>query len=181
MPSELLPLGIGFLFGASLLLSGLADPDRIIGTLRLKDFHAMRTIAVFVIVGMLGTWLLALGGEANLGIKPAQIVVNLVGGVVLGIGFGLTGYCPGTGLACAVAGRLDALVTVVGMFLGALAYILVYPAIVPSLESLGDYGKATLPQITGTDPAWWVLPIVAAATFVLWLTRPRRGAAESQP
>ena len=57
---------VGVLFGAGLLLAGLADPDKIIGTLRLKDFHAMRTIAVFVLVGMLGTWILDIVGSSAL-------------------------------------------------------------------------------------------------------------------
>ncbi len=161
---------IGILFGASLFVAGLADPDKIIGTLRLKDFHAMRTIAVFVLVGMLGTWILQLAGHAHLSIKPATMVTILLGGALLGIGFGMTGYCPGTGLVCAAAGRIDALITVAGMFAGALVYILIYPSIVLPLEKIANYGKVTLPELTKTSAAVWVLPIVAAGTVVLLLT-----------
>ena len=57
-----LGLAVGAAFGAALVLSGLADPDRIVGTLRLRDLHALRVIAVFVLVGMAGTWILSLGG-----------------------------------------------------------------------------------------------------------------------
>ena len=116
MSPNLISLIIGALFGTALILAGLADPDKIIGTLRLKDFHALRTIAVFVLVGMLGTWILQLAGLAHLSIKPAAIAAVLIGGGLLGVGFGLTGYCPGTGLACVMAGRIDALITVLGMF-----------------------------------------------------------------
>jgi uncharacterized protein len=167
-------IGIGALFGALLYLGGLADPDKIIGTLRLKDFHAMRTIAVFVIVGMLGTWLLSLGGYANFSVKPAVIWSTLLGGALLGIGFGMTGYCPGTGLACAAAGRIDALVTVIGMFLGALAYILIHPSIAVPLEKAFDQGKVTFPEMTKTNPAWWVIPIVVVVAALLVITRPRK-------
>lgn len=105
METTLLGLAIGGLFGAGLYLAGLAEPDKIIGTLRLKDFHAMRTIAVFVLVGMAGTWVLRVNGLGHLSIKPAVLLSVLLGGGLLGIGFGMTGYCPGTGLACAAAGR----------------------------------------------------------------------------
>ena len=180
METTLLGLAIGGLFGAGLYLAGLAEPDKIIGTLRLKDFHAMRTIAVFVLVGMAGTWVLRVNGLGHLSIKPAVLLSVLLGGGLLGIGFGMTGYCPGTGLACAAAGRFDALVTVIGMLLGALAFILAYPYVVPALESVGDFGKQTLPEITGTDAARWVVPIVVVGTLVLWLTRPREVSPQGQ-
>lgn len=165
---------VGGLFGAGLVLAGLADPDKIIGTLRLKDFHALRTIAVFVLVGMLGTWILSLGGWAHFSVKPAVLIPNALGGLLLGVGFGLTGYCPGTGLACAAAGRFDALITVLGMFLGAGVFILLQPYVVPGLETYLNYGKTTLPEITNSLPGWWVVPIVVVGALVLYLTRPRK-------
>jgi len=180
METKAMGLLVGVLFGMYLFKAGLADPDKIIGTLRLKDFHAMRTIAVFVLVGMLGTWLLGLAGAANLSVKPATMVTVLIGGALLGVGFGMTGYCPGTGLACAASGRIDALVTVVGMLLGALVFVLIYPGVVAPLEAVADYGKKTLPEITKTNAAWWVVPIVCVGGLALWLTRPRKAGAAPQ-
>lgn len=162
---------IGVLFGAGLLLGGLADPDKIIGTLRLKDFHAMRTIAVFILVGMLGTWIFELGGAAHFDVKPAAMVAVAIGGALLGIGFGLTGYCPGTGLACAASGRLDALVTVAGMFVGALVFILVYPSVVQPIDAIANFGKVTLSEISGVAYGFWVVPIVVSGFVALVLTR----------
>ena len=178
LPEHVLPAGIGLLFGMSLYLSGLAMPDKILGTLRLKDFHAMRVIAVFLIIGMLGTWALSLADEANYDVKTAQLLVNGLGGMLLGIGFGLTGFCPGTGLAAAATGRIDALFTVIGMFGGALAYIYGYPYVVEPMQKVWDYGKVRIPEITGTvHGSWlaiyWVLPICGLGLIVLWLTRPR--------
>lgn len=174
MPPQITGLIIGIIFGAALVLAALADPDKIIGTLRLKDFHAMRTITVFVLVGMLGTWILELAGAAHLSVKPATTLTVLIGGALLGIGFGLTGFCPGTGLACAASGRIDALVTIVGMLLGALVYIFMYGTIVTPLEKVADYDKVTLPQITGTPRAVWVIPICVLGCLILYLTRPKK-------
>jgi len=164
---------IGFLFGAALYLGGLAEPDKIIGSLRLKDFHAFRTIALFVLVGMLGTWILQKTGHANSDVKPAAVLTVFIGGALLGVGFGITGYCPGTGLACAAAGQMDALITVLGMFVGAMVYILIYPTVVVSLEQHFNYGKVTLPEITNTSSTAWVLPIVLLGALILWVTAPR--------
>jgi uncharacterized membrane protein YedE/YeeE len=174
MSPQIAGLIIGALFGAALVIAALADPDKIIGTLRLKDLHAMRTIAVFVLVGIIGTWILQMLGLAHLSVKPAAIVSILIGGSLLGIGFGLTGFCPGTGLACAASGRIDAIVTVIGMFLGALVFILLYPSIVVPIEKIANYGKTTLPQITNTPQAVWVLPISIIGALILFLTRPKK-------
>ncbi len=175
--TDLLGFFVGGLFGAALLLSGLALPDKIIGTLRLKDFHAFRVIGVFLIVGMLGVWFLDMAGIAHFSIKGANLLSNLIGGALLGIGFGLTGYCPGTGLAAAATGRLDALVTVVGMFFGALAFIFLYPVIMERIEPLYNYGKVTLDDVTVVPRAVWVWGLVVVGTLLLWLTRPRHAPA----
>jgi hypothetical protein len=126
MSSPVVGLIMGIIFGASLVLTSLTDPDKIIGALRLKDFYAIRTVATFVLVAMLGTWILGLVGAANLNIEPALILTLLIGGALLGTGLGLTGFGPATGLASAASGRIDALVTVIGMIFGAHVYILIY-------------------------------------------------------
>jgi len=178
MSTGLLGFIIGAFFGASLLLAGLADPDKIVGALRLRDFHAMRVIAVFLLVGMLGVWVLEVCGVTHFSVKPAAWLSVLLGGALLGVGFGLTGFCPGTGLACAAAGRLDALVAVVGMFVGALAYILLYPAVAAPLDAAANAGEVMLPEVTGIPRAVWTIGLVATGAVVLALTRPRAAAAE---
>lgn len=170
MLNEIIGFIIGVLFGAGLFFGGLADPDKIIGTLRLKDFHALRTIAVFVLVGMLGTWILDLFGLAHISPKPAATLAVLLGGALLGIGFGLTGYCPGTGLACAASGRIDALVTVLGMFLGALVFIVIYPSLVQPIDAVANYGKVMLPDVTGVPRTIWVIVLGVGGTLALVLT-----------
>ncbi len=171
MTPEMTGLAIGILFGASLVVSGLADPDKIIGTLRLKDLHVLRTIAVFVLTGMVGTWVLHLFGAAHFSIKPAFVVSVLAGGAIMGVGFGLTGYCPGTGLACAAMGRLDALAAVLGMSAGALVFIFLYPAVGAPLQKVWDLGKVTLPEMTGIPYAAWVLGLGGLGSLALWATR----------
>ena len=167
MTSTISGLLIGFLFGAALILAGLADPDKIIGTLRLKDLHALKTIMVFILVSMLGTWILGITDLAHFSVKPAALLTVLIGGAILGVGFGMTGYCPGTGLACAASGRFDALVSIAGMFFGALAFILLYPTLIAPLDGLLNYGKITLPEITKMSTGLWVALLAVIIGVVL--------------
>ncbi len=174
MSTPIVGLIMGAMFGASLVMAGLTDPDKIIGSLRLKDRDAIRTIIVFLLVGLLGTWLLQLRGGANLDIKPAAIVTVLIGGAIFGIGFGLAGFSPGTALASAASGRIDALSTIMGMLCGAHVYVLLYSRVAVPLEKIANYGKVTLPEITGSSPGSWVIPILATGAFSLLLIRPWR-------
>ena len=171
---QILALALGGLFGGSLVLAELANPDRILGTLRLKDFHAMRTIAMFVLTSMVGVWVLEQAGLAHLSIKPAVMLSALIGGGLLGLGFGMTGFCPGTGLACAAGGRLDALVAVLTMFVGALLFVLLAPWIVAPLGSVWDLGKARWGEVTSMGHAWIVGGFVVVGGAILYLTRPRK-------
>jgi hypothetical protein len=63
-------------------------------------------------------------GAGNLSVKSSYIGV-IVGGALLGLGFAVAGYCPGTGLTALADGREDALFFIGGGFLGALIYTLV--------------------------------------------------------
>jgi len=173
MSTPIVGLIMGVIFGASLVLTGLTNPDKIIGALRLKDFYAIRIVVVFLLVSMLGTLILDLFGAANFSIKPAVILTVLIGGALLGTGLGLTGFSPATGLASAASGRVDALVTVIGMIFGAHVYILIYPSIVIPLEKILNFGSVTLPEITGTSATLWIVPIFAVGSLILFITRSR--------
>lgn len=171
MSAILLGLLVGLAFGASLYLSDLANPDKIIGTLRLRDLHAMRVIGVFIVTGILGVWLLDLAGLANYSVKAAAWLAVGLGGALVGAGFGMTGYCPGTGLAAAASGRVDAAFAVLGMFAGTAAYIATYSIIAEPIIAMANQGKVTLQEVTPIPQAVWALGLGGAGAAALWLTR----------
>jgi uncharacterized membrane protein YedE/YeeE len=60
-------------------------------------------------------------------VNPTWLYPAIVGGVIMGIGFILGGYCPGTGECAAAIGKIDAMFFVGGGFLGVLAFGELYP------------------------------------------------------
>lgn len=121
-----LAIALGILFGFALNRVGATNPENIINMLRLSDLRLMKAI-LFAIglssLGLFGGLALGLIAPSHVSVKTAYIGV-VAGGALLGIGFALAGYCPGTGLAAAATGRKDALVFVLGGLVGALAYTL---------------------------------------------------------
>ncbi len=120
---------LGTAFGFILEKTGAANPKRVIDMLLLKDFHLMKVIFCAIATGSFLLYLLLsleLISSSHLNIKANYIGVA-IGGGVLGLGWAISGYCPGTGLVGAGAGRKDALLFVLGACIGALLYMLTYP------------------------------------------------------
>ena len=123
-----LAIALGLLFGFALNRVGATNPENIINMLRLNDLRLMKAILLAIglsAVALFGGLALGLIDPSHVSIKSAYIGV-IVGGALLGIGFALAGYCPGTGLAAFATGRKDALFFTLGGLLGAFVYTLVY-------------------------------------------------------
>ena len=124
----ILAIILGTVFGFALNRAGATNPENIINMLRLTDLRLMKAI-LFAIglasVGVFAAMALGVLDPSHLSIKTAYIGV-FVGGALLGLGFALAGYCPGTGLAACATGRKDALFFVLGGLSGAFVFSLVY-------------------------------------------------------
>jgi len=155
---------LGIFFGFALQRVGATNPQNIINMMRLKDLHLMK--AIFFAIGISSIFLfilMAVGiiDVGHLSVKSSYIGV-VVGGALLGLGFAVAGYCPGTGLTALADGRKDALFFVGGGLLGALLYTLIYGSIKGSwlfdkiaggkvmLATGSDKFQALLPMIPGT-------------------------------
>ncbi|MEY8842396.1 DUF6691 family protein, partial [Cribrihabitans sp. XS_ASV171] len=99
---------------------------------------------------MFGGQMLGLVDVGHMSVKAAYAGVFL-GGLMLGAGWALAGYCPGTGVVAAASGRKDALFFLAGGLLGAAAYMVTYPAWKASglLDDVAG-GKVTLGTVPGS-------------------------------
>ncbi len=161
---------IGCAFGAILYLGGATSYRRIMGTLLLKDMWIIKLMATAIGVGTLGVYLLDLGNLANLSIKPVYIWGVALGGAIFGIGWALSGYCPGTCVVGTSEGKKDALFTLLGALTGAFVFALVYPAL-EALIATANFGSISLPDTLGISGIYLAAPMSIAllvlAFFVL--------------
>jgi hypothetical protein len=176
-----LAIVIGGAFGFTLDRIGATNPNLIIRMLNLTDLHLMKTILTGIGVASVLTFgglLIGLVDPGHLSVKAAYFGV-FVGGILLGIGFAVAGYCPGTGLTAAATGRVDALFFVIGGLAGAGAYMASYAWVKSTgiLENMAG-GKTTLGAVGGTDyhalipgmsGEWLGLIIGLAFIAIAWL------------
>lgn len=150
MLSIFLAIVIGAAFGAVLDRIGATNPNLIGRMLNLTNLHLMKTILLAIgtaSVLMFAGQMVSLVDVAHMSVKAAYAGV-FIGGLLLGLGWAASGFCPGTGVAAAASGRRDALAFVAGGLLGAAAYMVTYPAWKAS--GLLDGAKLTLGSVPGS-------------------------------
>ena len=171
----LLAVFLGFMFGFVLQKVGAASPRKIIDMLRLKDFHLMKAILLGIGSASLGLFLFLAAGlidPAHLSVKSSYVGV-IIGGIILGSGWALAGFCPGTGVVALGAGRRDALFFIAGGLLGTLAFILSYGFIETTFLFHNLGGKVTL-AVTGNSKFPALIPalpglVVAGGIALLFI------------
>lgn len=143
-PPWKLVLGLvtGIVFGILLQKGGVAKFRIIVGQFTLTDWTVLKIMATAVVVGAVGVYGLLALDMASLHIKPLEWAGIVAGGLCFGVGMAVLGYCPGTSVAACGEGRRDAMVGVLGMFLGALAYVTLYPTLLPLVKSWGSEAKS---------------------------------------
>lgn len=118
----------GLLFGFILSRAGATDFDAIYQMFSLSNEHIAGVIGVAILVAAPSLYLLRKRGIAcaqGCGItltRKARKPGNVVGSVIFGAGWALTGTCPGTSLAQLGEGRVMALFTIAGILVGTWLY-----------------------------------------------------------
>ncbi len=176
MKSVLLALLLGGAFGWMLHRGGLTHYARIVNVYRFKDMSVMKfMLSAIATAAVVLETARVLGFVEAIPVPGTQLARNLLGGVVFGTGMAFAGYCPGTIVAEAGEGRLDAIGPgLLGLFSGALAFGLLQPTLASFLARCGAASHTTFSALLGIHP--WLLAVVFAEVVVvasIWIERRR--------
>ena len=165
--SLILGLAFGLVFGFLLQKGGVAKYHVLMGQLLLADYTVVKVMLSAVVVGALGVHLMHRAGLVELHIKPTRYAPNIIGGLLFGVGFALSAYCPGTGAAALGQGNFDALAMIVGMISGSYLFAEMSGWIGRRLDPIGDRGKVTLYDLIPVNRSVVVLGSIAVLVAVL--------------
>jgi len=161
-------LGLGF--GFCLERAGFGSARKLAAQFYLYDMSVFKVMFTAIVTAMLGVTYLGWIGWLDLSLVylvPTHLGPQLVGGLVLGVGFVIGGYCPGTSVASLATGRIDAMVYALGIFAGTFVYAEVYPAI-KGFVNADAMGQVTLPEVLGLPYGVVVFAVVAIAVVGFW-------------
>jgi uncharacterized protein len=168
--SLVVAFAIGIGFGWFLERAGFGSARKLTAQFYLKDLAVFKVMFTAIVTALLGVFYLSWAGLVDLSLVyfgPTYLVPMIVGGLLLGMGFVIGGYCPGTSMVAVATGKLDGLVFVLGVFAGIFVFGEAYPAIQGFADST-NLGEVTLPQLFGLPYGVVVLLVVLLALAGFW-------------
>lgn len=168
-------IGVGF--GFFLERAGFGSAKKLVAQFYLRDLAVFKVMFSAIVTAMLGVTYLAWAGYLDLSLVylvPTFWIAQLIGGLLLGVGFVVGGYCPGTSIASAATGRIDGMVFVLGFAAGTLGFAIASP-LLQGVLGAGALGPTTLPHALGLPYGLVVFAVVVVAVAgfagASWLER----------
>lgn len=140
-------IGIGF--GFFLERAGFGSGRKLAAQFYFTDMSVLKVMFSAIVTAMLGVFFFASFGWLDLSlvfVNPTYLLPMVVGGLILGIGFVIGGYCPGTSAVATATGRIDGLVYLIGVAAGIFVFGEAFSSIQQFYEST-PMGAVTLPEL----------------------------------
>lgn len=167
----LFALLIGIGFGAALEQAGFSSSRKLAGMFYGYDTTVIKVFFTAAIVALVGSQFMSYFGLLNLNlvfVNEFYITASIVGGVIMGAGFIMGGFCPGTGLSALSIGKIDAMVFFAGGLTGAFLFAETYPLIQGMAN--GSYkGPVKINEALGLSPGLFTFLLIIAAAGMFWL------------
>jgi len=164
-------LGIGAAFGATLEMAGFSYAPNLAAQFYGRDMRVLKTMFSAIVTAMLLIFLSSALGMLDfraIAISTTYLWPAIVGGLIMGAGFVVGGFCPGTSLTAAATGSRDALVYLFGLTIGILGFAETVDSFRGFFDS-SNLGRLTIPEWLGlpTGVVVFAVVIMAIGVFVL--------------
>ena len=162
---------LGFGFGYALETSGFNYSPNLAAQFYFKDARVIKVMFTSIIVAMVLVFLSVVTfilDYSLIWVPPTYLWPGLVGGLVMGIGFIIGGFCPGTSLVATVTGKIDGLFFVLGGILGCIVFSETEQWF-HAWYNDSYYGRLTLMDVLHLPIGVIVLLVLIMAFFMFWL------------
>lgn len=162
-------IGIGF--GWVLESSGFSSSKKLAGLFYGYDTVVLKVFFTAGLTAMIGLLFMSLFGWIDLDlvyINPTYLTSAVVGGLIMGLGFIMGGFCPGTSMCAAAIGKIDAMVFIGGLFIGVLIFTEGYP-LIEKMYMANFKGYPRLSEVFNISDGLMALLFIVMALAAFWL------------
>jgi uncharacterized protein len=162
-------IGIGF--GFVLEQSGFSSSRKLAGVFYGYDTVVLKVFFTAAITAMLGLLFFSLFGWIDLNlvyVNPTYITSSIIGGIIMGAGFIIGGYCPGTSFCGASIGKIDALVFIGGLFIGVFIFGIGYN-LWEKMYMAKFIGSPKVSEVLGLSDGFFGLLLIIIALGMFWV------------
>jgi rhodanese-related sulfurtransferase len=162
--------GIGLGFGAVLEMAGFGDSRKLAAQFYFREMTVLKVMFTAIIVACVLIYLSSAFGLLDFNriwVNPTYLASGIVGGLIMGVGFIIGGFCPGTSLVAASTLKVDGIFFVLGALIGVYAF----GESLSSFESfyLATYlGRFTIADWLGIPAGVAVALVVLMALLMFW-------------
>ncbi len=163
---------IGIAFGYILEQAGFSSSKKLVGLFYGYDFTVLRVFFTAGITAMFGVVVLGHFGLLDISIiyiNPTYLWSAIVGGVIMGLGFVIGGFCPGTSVCAAAIGKIDAMIFIVGSIIGVFVFSELYP-ILEGLYKSEYWGNVRIFEVIGISQGLFSFLMILMAVFAFVVT-----------
>ncbi len=163
---------LGIAFGFILEQAGFSTSKKLVGLFYGYDFTVLRVFFTAGVTAMLGVIILGHYGLLDLSliyINPTFLRSAIVGGLIMGLGFVVGGFCPGTSICSAAIGKIDAMIFILGSFIGVLIFAEGYP-VFKEFYMADNWGFVRIFDTLGMSQSLFAFLLTFVAIGAFWGT-----------
>jgi hypothetical protein len=156
-------IGIGF--GFFLERGGFGSARLLAAQFYFTDMRVFKVMFTAIVTAMIGVFYLSWIGWVDISLiyyGNTYLLAQIFGGLILGIGFVIGGYCPGTSAVSIATGRVDGIVYALGGFFGIFIFGEVYPMISGFVNST-YMGLINIPQLLDINYGFVLFAVILMA------------------
>jgi len=162
---------IGLAFGFTLEMSGFGNSQKLAAQFYFKEMTVLKVMFTAIVVAMVllfGAVGLGILDYSQIWVNPTYLWPGIIGGLIMGVGFIIGGFCPTTSLASASTGKIDGMFFMLGGFVGAFLFGETEKYFTNWHNHAGYYGRVTLMDVFNLPNGVIVLLVVFMALFMFW-------------
>jgi rhodanese-related sulfurtransferase/uncharacterized membrane protein (DUF485 family) len=162
---------IGFAFGFVLESAGFGNSKKLAAQFYFKDMTVLKVMFGAIVTAMVLLFItvgLGILDFNQVWVNPTYLASGIVGGLIMGVGFIVGGFCPGTSLVAMATRKIDGLFFVFGVLFGIFLFGETERFYDVWWNTAGYLGRLTIPEWLNLPTGVVVVGIVLMALFMFW-------------